>query len=874
MSLLPTFPQHDWIRIGITLVCMLFAVPSLAQIESLQPEPGSTLTSGTEIRIEWNYGATTIPITEQMIVEYAILPDNGPGGVQFFGIALLPWDGTETVLNVPTVIPADATLLLRFTETDNAGDGTIVGSVQFEYPLEIACNTPVVEPLKSVLNVCTNSRITIGVKEVPSAKAYRWFQGDAFLRTTDVSTIDLRINGEADFGMYRVDIEDSCGALSGITDVTLVKEHDAPLVTRQPFVTASVVCTGSEVRFGANAAGESLRYQWLKNGEPIDGATAIPYVIPNVGKHHQGVYALRVTGACGFVTVSENVSLTVITRPTILRHPRTLSVCSGGSATLTVEAIGSNLTYQWRKNGTPIQGADRSTLSIASVGDADLGTYDCVVTSLEQAPAGCDRTVTSAPARLIQARSPVITQQPTAVTACIGENFSMTVKANGTDLSYQWYLNDVAIEGQSTSTLTISSVEPTSAGRYHVVVVNPCGTSIQSEEINLSVQQRPAVVEQPADVSVVAGGTLRLGAKAVRATTVDWYREGVLVASTSDGILVLENIPLRLAGTYSAVARNGCGDVMSKRVTVTVLPVIEPTPLLAISSTALDFGSAPIGQRGDTSRTLTLRNTGNAPLAISKIEDPASAPYPFGFAEVIVLPIRLAPGEQVEIPIEFTPVAAGLITRTLTVESNDPNGPVTVELFGKGRLYYEGIANIEFPVTRIGASTTSCLELSNATDEDIVLQSAEINGAQAPIYALETTFPVVIPANGIARLCVRFSPTTTEASQATILVNSTRGGNALVNLTGKGSIVSSVRESSALDVAMAPNPTTGMITFHVYEPSTVRISTMHGLVIAEFAIEGKATMNLAEYSLLAQGTYAVTVTSKGGSKTMLLQIAY
>jgi hypothetical protein len=107
---------------------------------------------------------------------------------------------------------------------------------------------------------------------------------------------------------------------------------------------------------------------------------------------------------------------------------------------------------------------------------------------------------------------------------------------------------------------------------------------------------------------------------------------------------------------------------------------------------------------------------------------------------------------------------------------------------------------------------------------------------------------------------------------ATVSINSTRGGNATIRVEGNGSGVSSVRSDVPVDVAMAPNPTSGMVTFHVEEPVRIQIATMQGLVVATTAIEGTSTINLADYSILAQGTYAVTVTGKVGSKTLLLQV--
>jgi hypothetical protein len=46
-----------------------------------------------------------------------------------------------------------------------------------------------------------------------------------------------------------------------------------------------------------------------------------------------------------------------------------------------VTATGSNLTYQWRKNGAAIPGATSATFTIASTSEADAGSYDCVVSN-------------------------------------------------------------------------------------------------------------------------------------------------------------------------------------------------------------------------------------------------------------------------------------------------------------------------------------------------------------------------------------------------------------------------------------------------------------------------------------------------------------
>ena len=66
----------------------------------------------------------------------------------------------------------------------------------------------------------------------------------------------------------------------------------------------------------------------------------------------------------------------------ILSQPADASVPLGGRATFTVTAGGAGkLSYQWRHEGVPIEGAIKPALTIAPVAATDVGLYDVVVTN-------------------------------------------------------------------------------------------------------------------------------------------------------------------------------------------------------------------------------------------------------------------------------------------------------------------------------------------------------------------------------------------------------------------------------------------------------------------------------------------------------------
>ena len=67
--------------------------------------------------------------------------------------------------------------------------------------------------------------------------------------------------------------------------------------------------------------------------------------------------------------------------PQITTSPQPQAAIAGGQATLSVNATGFDLTYQWQRNGVDIPGATGTTYAIASAQIFHAGTYTVVVTN-------------------------------------------------------------------------------------------------------------------------------------------------------------------------------------------------------------------------------------------------------------------------------------------------------------------------------------------------------------------------------------------------------------------------------------------------------------------------------------------------------------
>ena len=107
------------------------------------------------------------------------------------------------------------------------------------------------------------------------------------------------------------------------------------------------------------------------------------------------ILKLTVTGiaTCSSKTATANYSIVVNQPVSITTQPTDATVCASFSASFTVAATGTGLTYQWNKGGTPISGATSATYTIGHATLADDDNYTVTVSGAS----GCS-SVTSDPA--------------------------------------------------------------------------------------------------------------------------------------------------------------------------------------------------------------------------------------------------------------------------------------------------------------------------------------------------------------------------------------------------------------------------------------------------------------------------------------------
>lgn len=164
-----------------------------------------------------------------------------------------------------------------------------------------------------------------------------------------------------------------------------------PQVTVAPL--SQTATAGTNVSFTATATGTApLSYLWKFGGNVIAGGTTSVLQLANVQTNSAGTYTVTVTNAAGSATGTG--SLTVNVPPSITAQPDGITVTNGDVAQFSVTATGLPLpTYQWKFNGTNLNGQTLSALVISNAQPANAGTYTVDVINA----AG---TVTSQPAQL------------------------------------------------------------------------------------------------------------------------------------------------------------------------------------------------------------------------------------------------------------------------------------------------------------------------------------------------------------------------------------------------------------------------------------------------------------------------------------------
>lgn len=274
---------------------------------------------------------------------------------------------------------------LGFRPVRSASGSNAIIAISSAFALDLSVAPAIsTQPVGQVVSI--GSAATFGVVASGTAPLlYQWRKdGVAITGATSASYV-IPSATAGDGGGYDVVVTNGAGNATSIV-VTLVVNPSptAPSIVAHP--QSQQVNAGSNVTFVVSATGMApLSYQWRKNGANIAGATNAALTLPAVQAGDAGSYNAVVTNSAGSIT-SNAAGLTVnVTAfgPLITIQPLGQVVNPGVNVILTVIASSvSPLTYQWRKNGSPVSGATNSSFAIFGAQTSDAASYTVVVSNV------------------------------------------------------------------------------------------------------------------------------------------------------------------------------------------------------------------------------------------------------------------------------------------------------------------------------------------------------------------------------------------------------------------------------------------------------------------------------------------------------------
>lgn len=259
------------------------------------------------------------------------------------------------------------------------------------FSLTIAFEPPVISIQPSGPSVCTGAPIQMQVEGSGGTIAYQWRKNGVNLsnggRISGATTSTLTISPSllSDTDTYDVVVTNGCGDTP--SDAVAVLVQSFPIITSEPEDTTG--CDGDSVMLSLSATVvPPVTYQWRKGGfnlsntSPFSGVNTPTLTINPASEFDTDNYDCVITDACN-LTVSNEATVTISSSPPILGFgPDPVDTCAGQYVSLAAQGLSSpSPSYQWRKDGDPIDGATDSFIEFLEATAADSGMYDVVISN-------------------------------------------------------------------------------------------------------------------------------------------------------------------------------------------------------------------------------------------------------------------------------------------------------------------------------------------------------------------------------------------------------------------------------------------------------------------------------------------------------------
>jgi Ig-like domain-containing protein len=296
-----------------------------------------------------------------------------------------------------------------------------------------------------------------------------------------------------------------------------------PTITQQP--QSIMINPGASTTLSVAANTPGLTYQWYTGASgtttsPLAGQTGSTLTVTPSSATS---YWVRVMGSCNLPINSATATVSICQVPSVTVSQPTLSIVRGQTATISVNASGTNLSYQWYVGPAGNTAASYATGSSAlaiQVTPQDTTSYWARVT-------GTCGTRDSSNIVVNVCAPPAITSQPQSVSVISGTTATLSVassEATVTPVTYQWYRGNSGDTSTSVGTGT-SFTTPAMTVQTNYWVRLSCGVCnpVDSNTATVSICPYPATLGSPGNVNIALGQTATLSTITGTGNSYAWY---------------------------------------------------------------------------------------------------------------------------------------------------------------------------------------------------------------------------------------------------------------------------------------------------------------------------------------------------------------
>ena len=228
--------------------------------------------------------------------------------------------------------------------------------------------------------------------------------------------------------------------------------------------------------------GAGLSYQWQKDGGNISGATNNTYDITSTGQ-----YLVKVSNTNNCTSISSSILVSVISLPSAsISALGSTTLCTGDSVQLKAN-VGSNLKYQWLKDGINLPNDTNILLTVLT-----NGNYTVLVSNSNN----CNLLSTATPVTVFTIPPANITSTDSNI-FCGGDSIRLQASTGGS-FTYQWQRDGFDISNAIDSVYTAFI-----SGAYTVIVAisSNCTNTSPIYNVNVLANPKPIITQNQLTLS-------------------------------------------------------------------------------------------------------------------------------------------------------------------------------------------------------------------------------------------------------------------------------------------------------------------------------------------------------------------------------------